>query len=47
MGKHKHLKAIGFLHTSCEALIHTISQNMGKVNSYSRKKYGKTQTFQG
>ena len=23
------------------------SQNMGKINSHSRKKYGKTQTFQG
>ena len=37
---------IGFLHISCEALIHAIPKTWEKWISIVRKKYGKTQTFQ-
>ena len=46
MGKHKHFKAMGFLHISCVALIHTIPKIWEKWIPTGRKKYGKTQTFQ-
>ena len=46
MEKHKHSKAISFLHISCEALIHTIPKIWEKLIPIVRKKYGKTQTFQ-
>ena len=38
MGKHKHLKFMGFLNISDEAEIHTIHKKMGKVNSHSKGK---------
>ena len=41
MGKHKHSKAMGFLHISCVALIHTIPKIWGKWIHRVRKKYGK------
>ena len=43
MGKQKHSKAIGFLHISCEALIHTIPKIWEKWIPIVSKKYGKTQ----
>ena len=46
MGKHKHFKALGFLHILCEALIHTIPKIWEKLIPIDRKKYGKTLTFQ-
>ena len=38
MGKHKHLKFMGFLNISDEAEIHAIHKKMGKVNSHSKGK---------
>ena len=46
MGKHKHFKAMGFLHTSCLALIHAISKTWDERISMLREKYEKKQTFQ-
>ena len=46
MGKYKYSKAIGFLHISCEASIHTISKIWEKWILIVRKKYGKKQIFQ-
>ena len=53
MGKHKHSKAMGFLHISCEALIHATPKILEKWIPTVREmkknigfKHFKTQTFQ-
>ena len=45
MGKHKHSKAMGFLHISCVALIHTIPKIWEKWIPTVRKKYEKHNHF--
>ena len=45
MGKHKHSKAMGYLHISCVALIHTIPKIWEKWIPRVRKNMGKHKHF--
>ena len=46
MGKHKHSKAMSFLHLPQEAEIHTIPKRSEKWIAMTRKKMEKTEAFQ-
>ena len=45
MGKHEHLKFMGFLNISGKTEIHTISKTLEKLLPIIREEYGKKQTF--